>query len=114
MAEFEKPKVDYAYDVVTERKALQELKVKRGIPEKTPNTLLIATWNLANFGAQDRRDDDIKLMAEILSWFDLIAVQEVRENKTDFEKLNGQEMLRGRSMRTSQMSSYSATLIYRT
>ncbi len=87
MAEFEKPKVDYAYDLATERKALRELKVKRGIPEKTPDTLLIATWNLANFGAQDRRDDDIKLIAKILSWFDLIAMQEVRENKTDFEKL---------------------------
>ena len=87
MAEFEKPKINYAFDVETERKALRDLKVKRGIPGKTPDTLLIATWNLANFGAQDRRDNDIKLMAEILSWFDLIAVQEVRENKADLEKL---------------------------
>jgi endonuclease/exonuclease/phosphatase family metal-dependent hydrolase len=42
--------------------------------------LLLATWNIANLGLQQRRDNDYKLIAEMLSWFDLVAIQEVNDN----------------------------------
>ena len=44
---------------------------------------LVGTWNIANFGAQARREQDLRLIAEILSWWDVTAVQECRENFGD-------------------------------
>lgn len=47
--------------------------------------VLIATWNIANLGVHKRRLSDVKVIAEILSWFEIIAVQEVADNLVDFE-----------------------------
>jgi hypothetical protein len=47
---------------------------------KTSDPLLPVTWNIANFGAQDCRGHDHRLIAEILGWFDVIATQETRSN----------------------------------
>jgi endonuclease/exonuclease/phosphatase family metal-dependent hydrolase len=80
---FPKPKFPFDYDVNSEIARLRQHKQDRHIPERTPETLLVATWNLANLGAQQRRDQDRSLIAETLSWFDLIAVQECRENFSD-------------------------------
>ena len=85
MPSFPKPKVTYSYDVAEETKALREHKAMRGVPGKQPDELLIATWNIANFGAQERRTPDHKLIAEILGWFDVIAVQECRDNYSQLE-----------------------------
>ena len=52
----------------------------RAIPKKAPGRLLLATWNIANLGVQDRLDSDYKLIAEMIGWFDLVAVQEVNDN----------------------------------
>ncbi len=46
--------------------------------------MLIATWNIANLGVHKRRSDDLEVIAEILSWFEIIAVQEVADNLVDF------------------------------
>lgn len=46
-------------------------------------TVLLATWNIANLGVHKRRADDYKVIAEILSWFEIIAVQEVADNLSD-------------------------------
>jgi endonuclease/exonuclease/phosphatase family metal-dependent hydrolase len=62
-------------------------KEKRGIPARTDGKILVGTWNLANLGAQQRRDQDKALIAEVLSWFDIIAIQECRENFADLEDL---------------------------
>jgi endonuclease/exonuclease/phosphatase family metal-dependent hydrolase len=70
----------FTYDVTTEVGNLRLHKQKRGVPERDDNHLLVATWNIANFGIQLRRDSDHALIAEILSWFDVIAIQECREN----------------------------------
>jgi hypothetical protein len=35
---------------------------------------------VANPGVQERRDKDYRLIAEIMSWFDVVAVQEVNDN----------------------------------
>lgn len=80
MPEFPKPAFPFTYDVATEIGRLRAHKQTRAIPDKAAGMLLVATWNVANFGAQDRRDQDHRLIAEIMSWFDLVAVQEVREN----------------------------------
>jgi endonuclease/exonuclease/phosphatase family metal-dependent hydrolase len=46
--------------------------------------VLIATWNIANLGVHKRRAADIKVIAEILSWFEIVAIQEVADNASDF------------------------------
>ncbi len=48
------------------------------MPKKTKNAFLLGSWNIANFGLQQRRDCDLALIAEILGWFDVVAVQECR------------------------------------
>jgi endonuclease/exonuclease/phosphatase family metal-dependent hydrolase len=80
MPPFPKPKFVFSYDVAAEVEHLRAHKQKREIPERDTDHLLVATWNIANFGIQLRRDCDHALIAEILSWFDVIAIQECREN----------------------------------
>ncbi|HSB89363.1 MAG TPA: endonuclease/exonuclease/phosphatase family protein [Anaerolineales bacterium] len=77
---FPKPKFEFEYDVEAERARLRAHRKKRGIPRRTKDRLLVATWNIANLGAQQRRSQDRALLAEVIAWFDLVAVQEVREN----------------------------------
>ena len=83
MPVFPKPRFAFDYDVSAEIARLKRHKRTRGIPGRARDKLLVATWNLANFGAQQRRDQDRALIAEIVSWFDFVAVQEVRENFGD-------------------------------
>jgi endonuclease/exonuclease/phosphatase family metal-dependent hydrolase len=83
MPVFPKPTVAYTYSVATEVQRLRQHKQVRAIPAKTADTLLIGTWNIANLGAQARRASDHELIAEVLSWFDVIAVQECRDNFGD-------------------------------
>lgn len=80
MPVFPKPGFVFEYDVEAEIKRLRKHKKDRNIPKREKGKLLIATWNIANFGAQDRRDQDHSLLAEIISWFDIVAVQECRGN----------------------------------
>ena len=90
---FPKPKFAYAFDPVAEIARLQQHKQSRGIPAKAQNRLLLATWNIANFGAQERQDKHLMLIAEMLKWFDIIAIQECRENFGHLDKL--QKLLGG-------------------
>ncbi len=80
-------KTDFVFNVNEEKAALDLHATSREIPAKADNKLLIATWNLTNFGLQKRRMDHLKLMAHILSKFDVIAVQEVADDLRHFEKL---------------------------
>jgi endonuclease/exonuclease/phosphatase family metal-dependent hydrolase len=80
MPPFPKPKFPFDYDVPTEIAHLRAHKQHRGIPERDTDHLLVATWNIANLGLQKRRDQDHALLAEIISWFDIVAIQETREN----------------------------------
>jgi endonuclease/exonuclease/phosphatase family metal-dependent hydrolase len=77
---FPKPKFAYSYERQQEIARLRQHKQVRGIPAKQADRLLVATWNIANFGGQERRDQDHRLITEILSWFDIFAIQEVKEN----------------------------------
>ena len=90
MPAFPKPDFPYAYNVSDELKALRNYRDTapgRAIPKKAANRLLVATWNIANLGLQDRRDTEYKIIAEIIGWFDFIAVQEVNENLTGLRAL---------------------------
>ena len=82
---FRKPSFAYDYDVAHEVAALrtypeQPGREDRAIPAKAPGHLLVATWNIANLGLQRRDDEDYRLLAEVLSWFDLTAIQEVNDD----------------------------------
>ncbi len=87
MPAFPKPKFPYEYSVDDEIQRLRAHKLKRCVPDRSSANILIATWNIANLGAQERREQDKALIAEILSWFDIIAVQECRDNFADLEDL---------------------------
>jgi endonuclease/exonuclease/phosphatase family metal-dependent hydrolase len=82
---FPKPSFPFDYSVPAEVARLRAHKQKRGIPERDADHLLVATWNIANFGAQKRRDQDHSLLAEIVSWFDIVAIQECRQNFSGLE-----------------------------
>ncbi len=82
MPPFEKPQFTYNYQVLTQINSLRnyrKYKPGRAIPPKSSNRILIATWNVANLGIQKRRDKDYRIIAELVSWFDLITVQEVND-----------------------------------
>ena len=83
MPSFPKPKFPYAFNPQDEITALGDYrrdKPDRDIPKKAKTRLLIATWNIANLGLQKRRKKDYRIIAELISWFDLVAVQEVNDN----------------------------------
>lgn len=85
MPAFPKPAFTYNYNVDAQINALrtyEQTKAGRGIPDKAADRLLVATWNIANLGVQDRRDKDHRILAELISWFDLIALQEVNDDLT--------------------------------
>ena len=61
---------------------------EQGVPEKSNDTMLLATWNIREFDSNaygKRSLECLYYIAEICAHFDLIAVQEVRE---DLEALN--------------------------
>jgi endonuclease/exonuclease/phosphatase family metal-dependent hydrolase len=87
MPTFPKPKFAYSFDPDEEIQRLRQHKQDRGIPRKTQDRMLLATWNLCNFGAQERLDNHLKITAEVLSWFDVVALQEVRGNFADLTKV---------------------------
>ena len=85
MPEFEKPTFPYTVRLTQERSRLRAHKGVRGVPDRRADRLLLATWNIANLGAQDRGNEHRKLIAEILGWFDVVAIQEVRDNFADLD-----------------------------
>ncbi len=90
MPSFPKPTIAHTVNLAKEIKALRtyrDSKPELKIPAATPKTLRVATWNIANLGEQDREDSHLKIIAEIISWFDVVAVQETKENYEDFKKI---------------------------
>lgn len=65
--------------------------LKASIPPKTVgDCLLLATWNIRDFGRRrlgPRTPEALGYIAEILSRFDLVAVQEVNEDLDEFERV---------------------------
>lgn len=69
---------------IAQRLLLLKKGIKESIPERTvESTLLIATWNIREFDSLKygpRSKECLFYIAEIISSFDLIAIQEVNEN----------------------------------
>ncbi len=89
MAGFKRPDFPYSIDVAREVDALRAHKQFRGIPKRDEDHLLLATWNIANLGATEqlREPECFELLAEVIGYFDLVAVQEVRDNVTAARRL---------------------------
>src|SRR4030095_10842282 len=90
MPSFPKPSFTFNYDADAERAALRhrrDTQPGRAIPAKSASRLLRATWNIANLGAQDRGPKDYAILAEVISWFDLVAVQEVKNDRKGLDGL---------------------------
>ena len=58
---------------------------KEIVEKKADENLLVASWNIKEFGhTKQRLDESYIYIAEILSRFDLIAIQEVKSTLKDF------------------------------
>jgi exonuclease III len=67
-------------------------RLRKVIPPRTvEETLLLASWNIREFGRNAmfgrRLGESIQYIAEIVNHFDLIAIQEVKENLADLKRL---------------------------
>jgi endonuclease/exonuclease/phosphatase family metal-dependent hydrolase len=81
----------------TDRNAVIDnlIKLRAYLSEKLPEkklsgNLLLATWNLREFGNTKyggRMVESLYYIAEIISRFDLVAIQEVRGDLTEFDKI---------------------------
>lgn len=93
MYPFEKPVFQYNVDLSKEKNQIKNHQTHRNVPPGTDTNLLIATWNLTNFGEQERQDEHIEIMAEVIKPFDIVAIQEVADNldhlNTFLSKLGG-------------------------
>ncbi len=57
------------------------------IPDKSDRQrLLIATWNIRGLG-KGRPDEALHYIAEIISYFDVVAVQELMQSLVDFDRI---------------------------
>jgi hypothetical protein len=66
MPPFPKPRFDYQYQPRAQVKAVRDYldgDPERAIPAKAANRLVLATWNIANLGVQQRRDIDHRFLA---------------------------------------------------
>ena len=90
MPSFPKPRFTHEVNLSQEIKAIRKYRDSKPgikIPASKPNNLLLATWNIANLGAQEREPAHLKILAEILSWFDLVALQEIKGNSQHFQEI---------------------------
>lgn len=67
------------------RETLEDPQSLNFVPAKSETQLLLATWNIKDFGGTERYDESLWYIAEVLSRFDLIAIQEVKQSLRDLE-----------------------------
>jgi endonuclease/exonuclease/phosphatase family metal-dependent hydrolase len=89
MRSHKKPKFKYKLKLNKEIENLTKHrnKANRHIPKPNDKNVLIATWNLTNFGQQQRQKEHLQIMAEIIRPFDVVAIQEVADSLKHFEML---------------------------
>lgn len=80
MPSFPKPKFIFNFNLQSEIENVRAHKQTREIPGKNMDRLLLGSWNIANLGLQIRQTDHYKLLAEMVGWFDIVAIQEVNDN----------------------------------
>ena len=85
----EKPSFDYQFDLQAEFQSLEAHRNinDRKIPSRSADNVIVATWNLTNFGLQERERSHIELMANIIHPFDIVAFQEVADDVKHFNLL---------------------------
>lgn len=49
--------------------------------------IIVGSWNIREFGKSPRTDAALHCIAEIISYFDLISIQELRDNLADLAKV---------------------------
>ncbi len=86
---FRSPDPRHVFNADDEIRAVDKLFRKRGVPRSRKGRRLLASWNIANLGAQGRTDGALEVIAHILKRFDLVAVQEVNDQFRTFEKAVG-------------------------
>jgi endonuclease/exonuclease/phosphatase family metal-dependent hydrolase len=75
-------------DIALGLKELKKRIDKSNIPSsKLDETLNLATWNIRDFGKSRRQKKSLHYIAEVLGQFDLVAVQEVRDNLRDLAEV---------------------------
>jgi len=84
---FAKPNPPLKIRSSKEIRALDSHFLKREIPVTKSNNLLLASWNIANLGAQDRSKGAREVIAHIMKRYDLIAVQEINDDYRQFVKI---------------------------
>ena len=84
---FKSPVPRHQYVVRTEKSALSKHFTKRKVPPRNKKQLLLASWNVANLGAQTRTPEAKALIAHILKRFDLIALQELNDRYEVIDEL---------------------------
>lgn len=69
------------------------LRLRQGIFEKIPRktvdtNLLMCSWNIKNFGTlKNRTAESLYYIAEIINAFDIVALQEINRDLSDFKKV---------------------------
>ncbi|MCP4317648.1 MAG: endonuclease/exonuclease/phosphatase family protein [Hyphomicrobiales bacterium] len=69
---------------------LKQNMISEGIPARSPDKTMIATWNIREFDSKaygERSLECLYYIAEICSKFDIIAIQEVREKLDALDKV---------------------------
>lgn len=96
MRSLKSPDPEYTYDPDVEIARLLEYRdcvhpdpaQNRHIPSVgQAGQVLMASWNVANLGLHRRRAADYQVIAEMISWFELIALQEVADKLDDIEQV---------------------------
>ncbi len=79
---------DITANIASGLKELKKRIQKTIIPPSTlDESINIATWNIREFGKKRRKKASIHYIAEILNQFDLIAITELRDNLSDFNRV---------------------------
>ena len=87
MQAHEKPGFTYTFTLDDQIELIKEHQEHRGIPKADDKNLIVATWNLTNFGLQERESSHLELMAEMIRPFDVVAIQEVADDITQLHEL---------------------------
>lgn len=90
MRAHEEPSFQYQFDIQTELQNIENHRnlEDRKIPSRSTDNIIIATWNLTNFGIQKRESSHIELMANVIQPFDIVAFQEVADDVDHFNLLH--------------------------
>jgi len=77
---------------VADRLLRLRTRLRKEVPERNiARSILLATWNLREFGRNEkcgvRLEESLLYIAEIISHFDLVAIQEVNQDLGDLQRL---------------------------